>query len=1040
MSTRQLEPLQPPTPRPNLVRQESELLASYYQSPLADQGAHYTPHALDSRPVHQRSSSGDSTSSSDYSSSGDTSDRSLSDAQPATRRASVPSEGGADRRRLAIVEMDTVREVDSPSSPPSAVRSRRGFETRLDGLALVAPPDTAGSVHQYINPPSSAPPNRSTTLASEDKGHSRSASEATTKTTRHVKSKPSRDVGIVGTAPPPPTIVESSSSSSTTTTTTTSPPLESPKLKLRLHTATQPLLPPVFQEPHASRASTPNTRASTPNSLATPSDLRSSLAPRRRSTDLSIHTPEIGQAKEIHVPVASPVVVDLGSATSLRLGPSSFDRRSPALQVVEPRSASPPLSSYLHYQPGRDAKAGPLPPPPRATYNVDPTTPPPPRPPRLHSPPPRSPRRAEHDAMNQPLQLAVSTILGGSSGSSTPSSTSRSVSPQRAVDLGSSDESHDETRHLREGAFSPSIISTTPSTSPSDYSPSTAHPGRTIDGLIPSIRDASKSAASVGSGSSKNNNNTTHPETANVSYLPPIAMVTSPPHLESLPEQPMEEWTQINRDLTASPELCSSDGGHVSQMSDRVSWESYSPPGSVQSHSQSPDATPSAKQRARSSLGAGLKRFASLPRTPSPSRSGSRSRSLGRSSSTSTGASGRSARGSPGEQASSLPPPSSWNPNANFPTGDPFVGKALDPRQQKHVPRKRKVVSRNPPALSSADIFGRKSALERCSVYAQKINELYLLDCGLSDWVVETRLRASSGPKGSSLGSRTPAGVGPQPRHVSRSSMKSEATFPRRADAMMATDLSTKPSDIAPTVPSLPYPALSPRSMTTNLPSSTMPMPLRMLASAASSSSGSSNSSKTSGTGFFSSLGRKASMSKPNKPAPMASFSISNNGGGARLTKLPPSNHHLAISSPRPVVVPTAASVPGGPRAPPNRSGDRALRTQSINTAAFSSNMADRDRSSASASMVAAKRPSLFAPPSTSSAGSRSSQSPSRSIGGRGSATPDREFEKQVDKLADLLPQAERAVLAGYLRRSGQDILAIGQYLEDEKNGVLRRD
>lgn len=48
------------------------------------------------------------------------------------------------------------------------------------------------------------------------------------------------------------------------------------------------------------------------------------------------------------------------------------------------------------------------------------------------------------------------------------------------------------------------------------------------------------------------------------------------------------------------------------------------------------------------------------------------------------------------------------------------------------------------------------------------------------------------------------------------------------------------------------------------------------------------------------------------------------------------------------------------------------------------------------------------------------------------------EFTHQVDKLSDLLPHADRDVLAGYLRRSGQDILAIGQYLEDEKNGTLR--
>jgi len=50
----------------------------------------------------------------------------------------------------------------------------------------------------------------------------------------------------------------------------------------------------------------------------------------------------------------------------------------------------------------------------------------------------------------------------------------------------------------------------------------------------------------------------------------------------------------------------------------------------------------------------------------------------------------------------------------------------------------------------------------------------------------------------------------------------------------------------------------------------------------------------------------------------------------------------------------------------------------------------------------------------------------------------DPEFVRQVDKLVELIPHADRDVLAGYLRRAGQDILAIGQYLEDEKNGTLK--
>lgn len=60
--------------------------------------------------------------------------------------------------------------------------------------------------------------------------------------------------------------------------------------------------------------------------------------------------------------------------------------------------------------------------------------------------------------------------------------------------------------------------------------------------------------------------------------------------------------------------------------------------------------------------------------------------------------------------------------------------------------------------------------------------------------------------------------------------------------------------------------------------------------------------------------------------------------------------------------------------------------------------------------------------------------------GGAAAYARDPEFAKQVDKLADLLPHADRDVLAGYLKRAGQDILAIGQYLDDEKNGKIRRD
>ncbi|KAJ7781537.1 hypothetical protein B0H16DRAFT_1818978 [Mycena metata] len=930
----------PSTARPQLARQETDLLASYYESPIADIGYRSPPPTK--RPVHRKSLSGNSTSSSDYSSSGSTSDHSIEEVKPvppSTRRESVPTEGGADRRRLAIVQMDPVPEWDSPKS---TVRSRRGLETRLDGLALVAPPDAAPKSYQFT-PPTSAPPNSSRSMPHgpppEDKGHNRSASEVTT---RVLKSKSSRDVGIVGTGPPPTL-------------------LESPQ-KRRLQIASESLLPVVFQEPHASRAGTPNTLA-TPLEGPSLSPLTPLQAPKRRSTELSVHTPEIGQAKEIHVPVASPVVVDLGPDASLRVGTSSFDRRSPALQVVEPRDASPtfPLSSYLHYQPGVHATAGPLPPPPRAVFNINPATPPPPRPPRLNSPPPRPVRRGELDAVKQALQLpaSVSAVLG-SSGSSTPSS--RSVSPLRPLDAASpssGSESADETHHRREGAFSPSVLSSTPSTSPSDYSPTTAHPTRTIDGLV---SDGSKSPASGTSSA----------------VASPMIIPAPPPRMESLPEHSGDDWTHISRDLNASP----SSDGHMSQ--DRVSWESYSPP-SQHGSDNSPGPIPPPKSL-KASLTIGLKkRFSSsLPRTPSPSKP------LARSSSTSTRSSRLSS--SPPIIPVALPTPPV---SASVPIQMP--------------PRRRKIIALHPSALISSDVASRKSAQERCFLYAQKINELYVHDCGLSEWVVEARFRGSSAPaKRSTLtltSQRTTPGA-PQPRNVSHSSTQSEATFPRRPDATVATDLSTKPSDIVPVVPSLPYPALSPRAMSVALP----PASMRMIPMSPTSSSKTGN--------FFASLGRKASISKRERPPPTSSFSLNPPTTGTRLTKSPP-----AGLAPRPVLIGSSPSVPGGPRAPPNR----ALRTQSImpspSPSPFSSNSSTS--SDRSASMLP-RRPSVFTPgsSSTSSAG--------------GMPAPD--FERQVDKLADLLPQAERAVLAGYLRRSGQDILAIGQYLEDEKNGTLRRD
>lgn len=75
---------------------------------------------------------------------------------------------------------------------------------------------------------------------------------------------------------------------------------------------------------------------------------------------------------------------------------------------------------------------------------------------------------------------------------------------------------------------------------------------------------------------------------------------------------------------------------------------------------------------------------------------------------------------------------------------------------------------------------------------------------------------------------------------------------------------------------------------------------------------------------------------------------------------------------------------------------------------------------------VTARRPSIFA----------------RARNGAATPTPfvsTPEFEQQVDKLQAIVPDADRDILAGYLRRAGNDMLAIGQYIEDERRGALKR-
>jgi hypothetical protein len=187
-------------------------------------------------PDHQRKPS---TSSSDYSyDSDDKSDAS-------TRRGTTPSKGGADRRRVAIMQMSTL--------------------CGQTGLALVAPPDAASTNYTNLTPPTAnIPSDQDTNL------HQRDISTTTTMDNHH-------------------------------------------------------------DDQNSSRRLSRGPGLTTPHTPLTPSSMFSPL------------TPEIGQAKEIHIPVAGPIVVNLGSHS--KNAPSSRTDPDPSLLGT-------PISSYLHYQPG----------------------------------------------------------------------------------------------------------------------------------------------------------------------------------------------------------------------------------------------------------------------------------------------------------------------------------------------------------------------------------------------------------------------------------------------------------------------------------------------------------------------------------------------------------------------------------------------------------------------------------------------------------------------------------------------------------------
>ncbi|KZV71366.1 hypothetical protein PENSPDRAFT_751760 [Peniophora sp. CONT] len=666
----------------------------------------------------------------------------------------------------------------------------------------------------------------------------------------------------------------------------------------------------------------------------------------------------------------------------------------------EPGEETPRMAAQHHLL---LSTAGPPPPPPRLN-SIDAASPPPPRPPRLRSPSPMVPRPGSTEGTPTSIAQALSTRTSASSLRPHPSDGAPHSDPhlspvdEKEPSANFTPVSHAEhersSHHVREGAFMPSRIMVTPPEhrefpsqetvrlvhSPSDYLPLAA-PERTtsttaaIDGL---------------------------PTTLDASGLPPLSLHLPRPELNR-----DNSWVSVQIPSDPPSEYSSELSMNFEPPAPYTPDVEYEPEPTGPLANGAAPGLRSRKEGAEPSRPSGLssadKRNSTLPRPPSVS------------------------------TARTPSPP-------------------LTPRTP---PVRRKKISAWPDAMWCRDVMSQRTCLERAIGYAAKINELAEYDCGLSDWITSVHARRTKSDRGLSTSSSKPAYTAMQvnqPRQVSRASISSEATFPMRPDAWTAHDLMTRPSDtVSAAPPPLPYPALAAATASTppasNNRLSFAPLPggsaARTLPAHVGRTGPASNHGH--GGGFFASLGRNHSLKKDER------------------TLLPPPQQpreptRLIKAPPRPVQVQSAPTVPGGPRAAPHRMS----RSQTLMLPApvSSGNMSAPESAPANKTTHqpqmrrrsnTLKRPSLFGGTRdrdrdrASGSGGQSPASVRSQSHANPSPSPERDpvlaadFQAQVDKLADIIPHADREVLAGYLRRAGQDILAIGQYLEDEKNGTVRR-
>ncbi|OWZ63191.1 hypothetical protein AYX15_04765 [Cryptococcus neoformans] len=375
-----------------------------------------------------------------------------------------------------------------------------------------------------------------------------------------------------------------------------------------------------------------------------------------------------------------------------------------------------------------------------------------------------------------------------------------------------------------------------------------------------------------------------------------------------------------------------------------------------------------------------------------------------------------------------------------------------------------------PSAMSISTLKSHKSAGARALAYARAINEIARAETGLKAWCAAAAAEAHRRPihatasktstshpappvSSPSPSSSSPFDLSPHPRNVSTGS-----EFPMRADSYTAREISQRVIDPAdqPTAlpPNLPYPQLQAQvnyhhhqlspggsSLGGGL------KPSQSMQSVSSFTSSKKSGGGGGGGGFFSAI-RKGSSRKESM-----SMSLGPPGGymgGSSASKK--DVRGLPISAPR------SAS----PQKPDGQlgsgSGSHTPRVQS----GIPSPMGPRPLGPRGAGARGSFTPPPPPPPpppggqtgrpgrasldtgpsrmSVPAPAPASSSSSSRNLrGSMDSVRLGMDSGEDVKYMTDVLPYVEKSVLRAYLKRYGGDQMqALGAYLEDEKNGVVR--